>query len=107
MLVDVESGTVIELKTLCVLIVICGIVSFRSVPRILQVFQPLLWAIVRIPHFTSVIHWTLRVGIAIFNQVSTIGEPWAAIIDCSIDIGTRKALVVLYGLMACLIVKRV
>ena len=50
---------------------------------------------VRIPHFTSVIHWILRVGIAIFNQVSTITEPWVAIIDCSIDIGTRKALVVL------------
>ena len=92
---SVESATSMDRKTLCVLIVVCGIVSFRSVPRILQVFQPLLWAKVRIPHFTSVIHWTLRVGIAIFNQVSAIGEPWAAIIDCSIDIGTRKALVVL------------
>ena len=99
----VESATAMDHKTLCVLIVVCGIVSFRSVPRILQVFQPLLWAKIRIPHFTSVIHWTLRVGIAIFNQVSAIVEPmcfqllhqWAAIIDCSIDIGTRKALVVL------------
>ena len=88
-------GAVIPYRTLCVLIVVCGIVSFRSVPRILQVFQPLLRAAVRIPHFTSVIHWTLRVGIAIFKQVSTIAEPWVAIIDCSIDIGTRKALVVL------------
>ena len=90
-----ESGSAIPYRTLCVLIVVCGIVSFRSVPRILQVFQPLLRTMVRIPHFTSVIHWTLRVGIAIFNQVSTINEPWVAIIDCSIDIGTRKALVVL------------
>ncbi len=89
-----ESGAVIPYRTLCVLIVVRGIVSFRSVPRILQVFQPLLPAIVRIPHFTSVIHWTLRVGIAIFKQVSMIGDPWVAIIDCSIDIGTRKALVV-------------
>ena len=90
-----ETPDAIPYRTLCVLIVVCGIVSFRSVPRILQVFQPLLRAVVRIPHFTSVIHWTLRVGIAIFNQVSTIAEPWVAIIDCSIDIGTRKALVVL------------
>ena len=89
------GGAVIPYRTLCVLIVVSGIVSFRSVPRILQVFQPLLRAVVRIPHFTSVIHWTLRVGIAIFKQVSTIAEPWVAIIDCSIDIGTRKALVVL------------
>lgn len=91
----VESAAVMDHRTLCVLIVVCGIVSFRSVPRILQIFQPLLWAKIRIPHFTSVIHWTLRVGIAIFNQVTAIVEPWAAIIDCSIDIGTRKALVVL------------
>ena len=91
----VESGAVIQHRTLCVLIVVCGIVSFRSVPRILQIFQPWLWAKIRIPHFTSVIHWTLRVGIAIFKQVATISEPWMAIIDCSIAIGTSKALVVL------------
>ena len=82
-------------RTLYVLIVVRGIVSFRSVPRILQVLQPLLRATVRIPHFTSVIHWTLRVGIAIFNPVSTIAEPWVAITGCSIDIGTRRALLVL------------
>jgi len=91
----VEGGAVIHHRTLCVLIVVCGIVPFRSGPRILQIFQPLLRGKVRIPHFTSVINWTLRVGIAIFKQISTISEPWVAIIDCSIDIGTRKALVVL------------
>jgi hypothetical protein len=91
----VESGAVIQQKTLCVLIVVCAIVSFRSVPRILESFQPYLWLKVRIPHFTSVINWTLRVGAAIFQQVATILEPWVALIDCSIDIGTRKALVVL------------
>ena len=90
-----ETPDPIPYRTLCVLIVVCGIVSFRSVPRILHVFRPLLRAVVRIPHFTSVIHWTLRVGIAIFKQVSMIADPWVAIIDCSIDIGTRKALVVL------------
>ncbi len=82
-------------RTLGVLLVVGSIVSFRSVPRIMQVFQPWLWAPLRIPHFTSVIHWTLRAGIALFEQVSTLREPWVAILDCSIDIGTRKALVVL------------
>ena len=91
----VESSAVMQHRTLCVLIVVCGVVSFRSVPRILQIFQPWLWAKIRIPHFTSVIHWTLRVGIAIFKQVAMISEPWMAIIDCSIAIGTKKALVVL------------
>jgi hypothetical protein len=90
-----EGGAVIQHRTLCVLIIVCGIVSFRSVPRIVRIFQPWLRAKVRIPHFTSVINWTLRAGVAIFKQVSMSSEPWVAIIDCSIDIGTRKALVVL------------
>lgn len=90
-----ESGPIVQHRTLCVFIVIFGIVSFRSVPRILRIFQPFLWAKVQIPHFTSVIHWALRVGIAVFNQVSMISGPWVAVIDCSIDVGTRKALVVL------------
>lgn len=91
----VETGPVIEHRTLCVLIVIFGIVSFRSVPRILRIFQPFLRGKIQIPHFTSVIHWTLRVGIAVFNQVAMISGPWVSLIDCSIDVGTRKALVVL------------
>jgi hypothetical protein len=45
-----------------------------------------------IPHFTSVINWTLRVGLGLLNQVKAISEPWIAIIDHSIDIGTKKVL---------------
>lgn len=82
-------------RTSCVMMVIEGIVSFRAIPRIWGVLQRLGWAIIQIPHFTSVIHWTVRAGMAIFNAVSHTSEPWLAIIDCSIDIGTRKALVVL------------
>lgn len=85
----------IHRRTLCVLMVIVGIVSFRSVPRILGVFLPFLMADLPLPHFTSVIHWTLRVGVAIFQQVASIRQAWIAILDCSIDVGTRKALVVL------------
>lgn len=91
----IETSSPIELRTLCVSIVIGGIVSFRSVPRILGVFQSFGGALFPIPHFTSVIHWSLRAGVAVFSQVSRVSGPWIAIIDCSIDIGTRKALVVL------------
>jgi hypothetical protein len=43
-----------------------------------------------------VINWTLRVGVAVFNAVGRLLDcPWVAIMDCSITIGTRKALVVL------------
>ena len=82
-------------RTSCVMMVIEGIVAFRAVPRIWGVLQRLGWAKIQIPHFTSVIHWTLRAGMAVFNAVGHTDEPWLAIIDCSIDIGTRKALVVL------------
>jgi len=89
------SAPVIQYRTLCVLVVMCGIVPFRAVPRILEIFRPLLQFSIPIPHFTSVIHWALRVGVAIFSQVGVLAEPWVALIDCSIDIGTRKALIVL------------
>ena len=82
-------------RTSCVMMVIEATVSFRAVPRLWSVLQRLGWVQLQIPHFTSVIHWTLRAGMTIFNQVRPMDEPWLAVIDCSIDIGTRKALVVL------------
>ena len=82
-------------RTSCVMMVIEGTVSFRAVPRIWGVLQRLGWVKIQIPHFTSVIHWTLRAGMAVFNAVGHTDQPWLAIVDCSIDIGTRKALVVL------------
>jgi len=48
-----------------------------------------------IPHFTSVINWTLKLGLSQLKQVAHISKPWLAIIDHSIDIGTKKVLVVL------------
>jgi len=43
----------------------------------------------------SVINWTLRVGLGLLRQVASISQPWVAIIDHSIDVGTKEALVVL------------
>ncbi len=101
--VPAEGGARIQTKTLCVLIVITAVVSFRSVPRILRIFNPLLWGKVRIPHFTSVINWTVRVGVGIFRQVAMLADGrWVGVIDSSIDIGTRKALVVLRVLLTAL-----
>lgn len=85
-----------EVRTLCVLLVLRAVVSYRSVTRILTLFDermshPLGW----IPHFTSTINWTLRMGLGLLKQVRPIALPWVAIIDHSIDIGTKKALVVL------------
>ena len=85
-----------QIRVLSVLLVLEAVVSYRSVPRILELFNlktplELPW----IPHFTSVINWSLRVGLGLLRQVYPTCEPWIAIIDYSIDIGTKKALVVL------------
>lgn len=85
-----------ETRTLCVLLVTQAIVSYRSVPKILRLFNEqtplqLNW----IPHFSSVINWSLRLGLGLLNQVKPIVQPWLAIVDHSIDVGTKKALVVL------------
>ncbi|MCI5138424.1 MAG: hypothetical protein D3922_08410, partial [Candidatus Electrothrix sp. AR1] len=83
-------------RVLCIQLSVNGVISYRSIPRILESckltipFQ-LNW----IPHFTSVITWTLRLGLGLLKQVEPISKPWVAIIDHSIDIGTKKALVVL------------
>ncbi len=79
-----------QTRILCVLLILEAVVSFRSVPRILQLFNTktslnLPW----IPHFTSVINWALRVGLGQLKQVRPIAQDWIAIIDHSIDVGTK------------------
>lgn len=92
----IHINQVDETRALCTLLVLQAVVSFRSVPRILELFNAhtslnLPWK----PHFTSVINWTLRAGLGRLKQVQSINQPWVAIIDHSIDVGTKKALVVL------------
>jgi hypothetical protein len=85
-----------QVRVLCVLLVIEAVVSYRSAPRILELFKSKTAFIGQwIPHFTSVINWSLRLGLGLLNQVKPINQPWVAIMDHSIDIGTKKALVVL------------
>ncbi len=85
-----------ETRALCVLLVVQAVVSYRSVPRILELLDAAMaFGVGWVPHFTSVINWTLRVGWGLLKQVKAIDSPWLAVIDHSIDIGTKKALVVL------------
>jgi len=80
-----------QVQTLSVLLVIQAVVSFRSVPRILALTRPGAW----IPHFTSVINWTLRFGLAMLEAVAPSAAPWVAVVDASIDVNFSKLLVVL------------
>jgi len=73
-----------------------AVVSYRSVPRILELFKSKThYSVGWVPHFTSVINWSLRLGLGLLTQVQTTTKPWIAVIDHSIDIGTKKAMVVL------------
>ncbi len=81
---------------LSILLIINAIVSYRSIPRILNLFNTkttleISW----IPHFTSTINWISRIGLGMLKNIKLISEPWIAIIDHSINIGTKKVLVVL------------
>lgn len=85
-----------QTRARCVVLVIFAVISFRSVPRILALMA--LWGVGGVqwvPHFTSVINWTLRVGLALLSGVQPIADPWVAIIDMSIDVAVKKVLVVL------------
>ncbi len=84
------------MRTICVLLVIHGVISYRAAPCVLQLLHdwghlPFSW----IPDFTSVINWTLRLGLALLKDVGPIDHPWVAIMDHSITLGLKKVLVVL------------
>jgi hypothetical protein len=77
-------------------LVLQTVVSYRSVPRILNLFNTKTSLLLNwVPHFTSVINWTLRLGLGMLFKVQPISKSWVAIIDHSIAIGTKKVLVVL------------
>jgi hypothetical protein len=85
-----------ETRILCILLTIQAVVSYRSIPRILEIFkQKTSYVSTWIPHFTSIINWNLRLGLGRLKQVGECLKPWVAIIDHSIDIGTKKVLIVL------------
>ncbi len=80
-----------ETRALCVLIILSTMIPFRAVPKILKILPGEAW----IPHFTSVLNWTMRVGLALLKRVGTVTYPWIGIIDYSLAIGKNKVLVVL------------
>ena len=80
-----------DTRALCVSIIVSTMIPFRAVPKILNILSLDGW----IPHFTSVLNWTLRVGLGLLKRAGKVAYPWIAIIDYSLAIGTNKVLVVL------------
>lgn len=85
----------------CINLVINCSVSFSSVPKILTFVNGILEKLgylfqFKIPHFTTVINWTLRLGKHLLKSaLIPCSQPWICIIDHTIQIGTKKAFVVL------------
>ncbi len=87
--------------SLCINLVVNCSVSFRSVPSILtlinDLFKKLGWHFqFKIPHFTTVINRTLRMGKHLLKSALVpCQKSWICVIDHTIQIGTEKAFVVL------------
>ena len=83
-----------QTRTVCLWLVMQAVISFRAVPRVLRVVDA--WGSAWpswVPHFSSVINGTLRVGLALLDHVKPMDKPWLAIIDHSLAIGIQKVLV--------------
>ena len=72
-----------------------GVISFRAVPRILKVISSCLSVPVKICHFTSVINWSLKLGLYKLKHLEPQPNDYTAVVDASIKWGGYKLLVVL------------
>ena len=71
--------------------------SFRASSKVLRFFLLVGAGLISwVPHFTTGIGWALRVGLHCLQQAQRpLDEPWVCIADCTIQIGSKKALMVL------------
>jgi len=72
-----------------------GIISFRAIPRVLELILSCFDITFKPCHFTSVINWCLKIGLYKRHQILPVSAPWTAVIDAAIEWGNKKLLVVL------------
>ncbi len=75
----------------CVQLFLVAKISFRAIPRVLAAMSWAGWT----PSFSSVINWIGRLGIQKLESARKLSGDWVAIVDMSIDVAFKKALVVL------------
>ncbi len=70
--------------------------SFRASSKVLRFFLLVGAGLISwVPHFTTGIGWALRVGLHCLQQAQRpLDEPWVCIADFTIQIGSKKALMV-------------
>ncbi len=71
--------------------------SFRASSKVLSAFLLVGAGLISwVPHFTTGIEWALRVGLHCLHQAQChLDEKWVGIADFTIQIGSKKALIVL------------
>ena len=71
--------------------------SFRASSRVLRSLELIAVGLISwLPHCTTGIEWALRVGLYCLQQAQHhLAEPWVCIADFTIQIGSKKALMVL------------
>lgn len=81
----------IDTVIICIQLFIFARISFRSIPRVLRSIGWLGW----IPSIPSPINWICRLGLHKIREAAKQQGSWIAIIDMTVDISYKKALVVL------------
>ncbi|MEO7161700.1 MAG: hypothetical protein ABI041_02160, partial [Bdellovibrionia bacterium] len=79
-----------RIRSTCVMLGLRAFQSFRSIPRSLSIFSR-GW----IPHFTSIINWALRYGLALLLKPHRLAEPWLALVDTTFTFGSQILFAVL------------
>ena len=71
--------------------------SFRASSKVLRAFLLAGTSLVSwVPHFTTSIDWALRLGLHCLQQAQRpLEEPWVCVADFTMQIGCKKALIVL------------
>jgi hypothetical protein len=91
----VQATSSYSVQMFCILLIIHARISFRSVPKVLALLAATFPLSLPVPHYTTVIDWALKAGLARLQNVGKCAEPWIGIIDFSIQYGKERVMVVL------------
>lgn len=82
---------------MCIRLVLQAAISFRAAPKAIHIAFSQFAAVKnqRIPSHKSVSRWLTQIGLYKLNCPKEQGNDWALIVDNSVQIGTKKCLVVL------------
>lgn len=84
-----------EVMQLCVQLRTQANCSYRSCIQVLNILVVLLNLELKIPHFSSIRNWEIKLGYHELQQTINTADKWVLIIDESISIGNQKMLLLI------------